>query len=238
MRRVHLFSDLFFLLWTPRPQVGAIILALAGTLPIFATAHLAPAVLGLPLVLGISSLVVWSSSSLFVPPAPDGLSRLDAVRRYSNPTSSIYDLETGFCAEWYFLLRVEQEVARTKRGGQTLGLLLIESQGKPSATLRNHLLLSLERMFRTGDLVGRLDDSRFAVLLVDCSDDGTGAARERLLQLVGQHTVRVESAVYPKGAIEWRTFLAGEGSEAHFPEAEPIWDQDRSSRWDRETRST
>ena len=98
--------------------------------------------------------------------------------------------------------------------------------------MRNQLLLSLERVFRTADLVGRLDDSRFAVLLVDCSDDGTGEARRRLLQLVGQHTVRVESAVYPNHETEWRTFLAGEGSVAHFPKAEPIWDQDRSSRFD------
>lgn len=232
MRRVHLFSDPFFLLWTPRPQVGAIILVLAGTLPIFATAYLAPAVLGLPLVLGISSLVVWASSSLFSP-ALDGLSRLNAVRRFSNPASSksIYDLETGFCAEWYFLLRVEQEVMRTKRNGQTLGLLVVESQRELSAPLRNHLLLSLEQVFRTADLVGRLDDSRFAVLLVDCSDAGTGAARERLLQLVGQHTVRVESTVYPTGEIEWRTFLAGEGSGVHFPGVEPVSDQDRTSRF-------
>ena len=233
MRRVHLFSDPFFLLWTPKPQVGAIILVLAGTLPIFATAHLAPVVLGLPLVLAISSLVVWASSSLFGYSALDRLTRLDAVRRFSNPPSSksIYDLETGFCAEWYFLMRVEQEVYRTKRSGQTLGLLLVESQRKLSATLRNHLLLSLEQVFRTADLVGRLDDSRFAVLLVDCSDAGTSAARERLLQLVGQHTVRVESTVYPTGEIEWRTFLAGEESGVHFPKVESVSDQDRSSRF-------
>ena len=224
MRRVHLFSYLSFLLWTPRPQVGAIILALAGTLPIFAIAHLAPTILGLPLVLGISSLVALASSRLFGSPALAGLARLNAVRRFRNPTNSksIYDLETSFCAEWYFLLRVEQEVSRTKRNGQTLGLLLLESQRTPSATLRNQLLLSLERVFRTADLVGRLDDSRFAVLLVDCSDDGTGEARRRLLQLVGQHTVRVESAVYPNHETEWRTFLAGEGSVAHFPKASAL----------------
>ena len=233
MKRAGLFSDVFFFLWSPRPQAGAIILAVAGTLPIFATAHLAPAVLGLPLVLGISSIVVWASSSLVASPA---LTRLDAVRRFSNPTSSksIYDLETGFCSEWYFLLRVEQEVIRTKRSGQTLGLLLVESQGSLGPTLRNHLLLSLERTFRTVDLVGRLDDSRFGVLLVDCSREGAGEARERLVQLVGQQTIRVEHAVYPNGEVEWRKFLAGGGSDPHFPAAEPIWGQDRSSRFDRE----
>ena len=236
MKRAGLFSDFFFFLWSPRPQAGAIILAVAGTLPIFATAHLAPAVLGLPLVLGISSIVVWASSSLVASPALDRLTRLDAVRRFSNPTSSksIYDLETGFCSEWYFLLRVEQEVIRTKRSGQTLGLLLVESQGSLGPTLRNHLLLSLERTFRTVDLVGRLDDSRFGVLLVDCSREGAGEARERLVQLVGQQTIRVEHAVYPNGEVEWRKFLAGGGSDPHFPAAEPIWGQDRSSRFDRE----
>ena len=237
MKRAGLFSDFFFFLWSPRPQAGAIILAVAGILPIFATAHLAPAVLGLPLVLGISSIVVWASSSLVASPALDRLTRLDAVRRFNNPTSSksIYDLETGFCTEWYFLIRVEQEVTRTKRSGQTLGLLLVESRGNLNATLRNLLLLSLERAFRTANLVGRLDGSRFAVLLVDCNDDGTAAARDRLLQFIGQHIARVEAAVYPGGEPEWRTFLAGEGSGAHFLKAEPIWAQDSSSRFDRET---
>jgi len=229
---------LFRFLWSPStPLAGAIILAVAATAPIFAAGHRLPPALALPVVFGIMALVAWAGSSLFGSGGQVRMTRLEAVRRFSSPVSSksIYDPETGFCADWYFMLRVEEELARTKRSGQSLGLLLVEPRTELGATIRNHLLLSLEGTFRTADLIGRLADSRFAVLLPDSHDDGTRSARERLLQLVGSANIRIESIVCPHGGTDWRTFLADESADSRFPSSEPIWTRDQPSAFDQDS---
>lgn len=227
-------------IWSPTPPLaGAIILALAATAPIYAVAQLVPAMLALPLALSITSLVLWSSSSLF--DSHDGAmpTRLDAVRQFSGTTGrkSIYDLETGFCADWYFMLRVEEEIARTARSGQSFGLLCVEPRQQLGATMRNHLLLALERSFRTADLVGRLGDVRFGVLLPDSDDIGTSAARGRIQQLFGRKVVEVRATVHPHGDEDWRTFFSQDVAAARFPSSEPIWTPEETSAFDRGDRS-
>ncbi len=239
MSRAHSALRPLLFIWSPKPPLtGAIILALAATVPIYAAADLVPAMLALPLILIITSLVLWSSASLFS--SDDGArpTRLDAVRRFSSTTSrkSIYDLETGFCADWYFMLRLEEEVARTKRGGPAFGLLLIEPIGEPDTALRTRMLLVLERTFRTADLVGRLGDLRFGVLLPDSDHEGSRAAQERLEKLLGHKNIRVTLTVRPHGEIDWKTLLS-EGADSRFPSAEPIWTPDERSVFDRESRS-
>lgn len=92
------------------------------------------------------AIVAWAGSSLFGSGGQERMTRLEAVRRFSSPvrSKSIYDPETGFCADWYVMLRVEEELARTKRSEQTFSLLLVEPRTELGATKRNLLLLSLE----------------------------------------------------------------------------------------------
>ena len=237
MNRSRFLFDFFRCLWSPRPPLaGAIILALAATAPIFAAGHRLPPTLALPLVFGIMAIVAWAGSSLLGSGGQERMTRLEAVRRFSSSagSKSIYDPETGFCADWYFMLRVEEELARTKRNEQTFGLLLVEPRTDLDAAKRNHLLLSLEGTFRTADLIGRLAHSRFAVLLPDSDDDGTRLAWERLLQLVGSANIRIGSIVCPHGDTDWRTFLADESADSGFPSSEPIWTPDQRSAFDRE----
>ncbi len=237
MKRSGFLFDFFSCLWSPSaPLAGAMILAVAGVAPVLAAASLLPTVLALPLVLGVMALVLWAGSSLGGSLVQEGPGRVDRVRMYSSRTSrkSIYDLETGFCAEWYFHLRVEEEVARTMRSEQAFGLLLVEPRSKLGTAMRTRLLLALERAFRAADLVGRLDDLRFGVLLPDSDHIGTSAARDRLQQLVGRDNICLRMMVHPHGGSDWRAFLTNEGADTRFPSSEPIWTPGERSAFDRE----
>lgn len=129
------------------------------------------------------------------------------------------------------MLRVDEEVARTKRTGRPFGLLLVEARRDLGENGRPHLLHSLERGFRTADLVSRLGGLRFVVLLIDSDKEGTSAARDRLEQLVGPRNIHVALTVHPDGDTDWLSFLTNV-ADAGFPQAEPIWTQGRSSRFD------
>jgi len=220
-------------------QAGTAVLAVAGAAAIFAAAFLLPPVLALPLAFTVTAFVLWVGSSVLSSLGQGTPTRLEAVRRFSSTanTKSIYDLETGFCAEWYFFVRVDEEVTRTKRSGESFGLLLVEPRRKLGKRVKTRLLLGLERAFRTADLVGRLGDLSFGVLLIDSDEEGTNAARDRLVQLVGRSNIRVGLTVHPDGDTDWRTLVANMGQDSPYPQADPIWAQDGRSSFDREARS-
>ena len=86
-----------------------------------------------------------------------------------------FDRDTGLHANWYFRLRVEEEIARATRYGQPLTLLCLT--GSPAA-LRTPRL-ALKRWLRQVDFAGDLGDV-VAVVLPNTSRDGAATLAERI----------------------------------------------------------
>lgn len=101
-----------------------------------------------------------------------------------------FDRDTGLHANWYFRLRVEEEIVRATRYGQPLTLLCLT--GTPAA-LRTPRL-ALKRWLRQVDFAGDLGEV-IAVVLPNTSRDGAATLAERIEAHVPEIDIRV--AEYP-----------------------------------------
>jgi GGDEF domain-containing protein len=97
-----------------------------------------------------------------------------------------FDRDTGLHANWYFRLRVEEEIVRATRYGQPLTLLCLT--GSPAA-LRTPRL-ALKRWLRQVDFAGDLGDV-IAVVLPNTSRDGAAILAERIAAHVPEIDIRV-----------------------------------------------
>jgi GGDEF domain-containing protein len=215
---------------------------IALTLSVSATAALAiqflPSTLAVVLVSVAIAAGVWATSSATA--HPRRMARLEAVSRFGSSAAakSIYDVETGFCSEWYFLLRLEEEVARSKRTGHNFALLIVEPRRRLGHRVRNRLLRCLEGTFLSTDRVGRLGALRFAVLLVGCELEGARAVTRRITASVGRANIQVRAAAYPHDGQDWRSLLTAAGGTPSdlYPTGEPIWTPGGLSAFDHDTR--
>jgi GGDEF domain-containing protein len=183
---------------------------------------------------------VWSSSSAMATAHAQRTARLEALPRFgsSYAAKNIYDVETGFCSEWYFLLRLEEEVERSKRTGHNFVLLNIEPRRRLGNRVRNRFLRCLEGTFRSTDRVGRLGDLRFAALLVGCELEGARAVTRRITASVGRANIQVRVAAYPHDGQDWRGLLTAAGGTPSdlYPTSDPIWTPGATSVFDRDAR--
>lgn len=97
-----------------------------------------------------------------------------------------FDRDTGLHANWYFRLRVEEEIVRATRYGQPLTLLCLT--GSPAA-LRTPRL-ALKRWLRQVDFAGDLGEV-IAVVLPNTSRDGAATLAERIDAHVPEIDIRV-----------------------------------------------
>ncbi len=217
------------------PSLLAAIVAVAGALRLFVASLGNPITVAVAVVAVVAVIVaVWTSSRYFALVKTNNIQSIGAVRRFSSRPQSIYDAETGFCTFSYFLSRLDEELARSERSGASFSLVLIEPSLGQSERLHQALFLTLERAFRTADLVGRLSDDVFAVLLVDSGRDGTKTVVDRLAAELGRN-VSIRPAVYPDDGTDRRSLMAaiGAGSGVAFPEADAVWSPDNDSAFDR-----
>jgi GGDEF domain-containing protein len=142
-----------------------------------------------------------------------------------NRILGIYDAETGLCADWYFRLRLQEETGRSKRTGQPFALLLAEGRHRPGTKAGARLVEGMAKTFRGTDIVGRLDDLRFGVLLIGADPKGAQAARDRLFSHLPGRDIRVRIAVYPNDGQEWRALLeaAGASPKDFYAMSGPDW---------------
>jgi hypothetical protein len=103
--------------------------------------------------------------------------------------------------------RLQEEIARAKRFGLELGLVVVTVRGpEPASGERLVALLdTLKHEVRDSDLVGRLGGARLAALLVQTGEAGaarvTARLRDRLMAAAGTEPasdVVVGSAVFPR----------------------------------------
>ncbi len=199
-----------------------------------------PSTLAIPLVFLAIAAAAWATGSLMATAQIRRTARLEAVPRFggSAAAKNIYDIETGFCSEWYFLLRLEEEIARSKRTGHNFALLIVEPRRRLGHRVRNRLLRCLDGTFRSIDLVARLGEWRFAVMLLGCERQGAQAVIRRITSSVGKANIRVRAAAYPHDGQDWRGLLTAAGGTPRdlYPTSEPIWTPGGLSAFDRDTR--
>jgi len=141
----------------------------------------------------------------------DGLRRL----REMGERLAIYDRETGLFAYWYFSLRLEEEVARCSRYGQTFSLLLLEAEtGRWAAGDESALFRYMAESFRNCDLVAHLGNLRFIVLLASTDAQGAMVVREHLLADEELGNLTVGLASFPADGESCEALLTATGASA------------------------
>jgi GGDEF domain-containing protein len=124
----------------------------------------------------------------------------------------IYDRETGFYADWYFRLRLQEELTRSRRFGQPCALILAEStRGRLGREREAELFKSISRSFRATDLVAHMGSLRFAVLLTHTTREGAAIAGERLSASVPDGLLQIGFACFPEDGDDWRSLVAAAG---------------------------
>lgn len=113
---------------------------------------------------------------------------------------------TGMYRWWVFRERADQEIARAKRQGRILAILLIEPGdliNAPTDEAKAAAAAVLRTSLRDGDYPAQLDDNRFVVMLPETDVEGARSAANRLLTTlrVGQQAAKPWRAAlvsYPK----------------------------------------
>ncbi len=200
------------------------------------------ATLALPAVLAAglaftAVLATWVGLMRLTGRAHDQRSRqLETIRSLGDGRGihAIYDPETGFCQDWYFKLRLQEEVLRSSRYGQPFALLLVEPVRPLGSKVRSRLHHCMETACRRSDLVGVLGESRFCILLTVTDASGAIATRHRLLTEVRRGNVRIGIGCYPQDGREWKDLLlaAGATPQDFYPVIGMDWDPEGSSAFD------
>lgn len=123
----------------------------------------------------------------------------------------IYDRETGFYADWYFRLRLQEELARSRRFSHPCALILAEStRGRLGQDKEAELFKAIMRSFRGTDIVAHMGNLRFAILLTNTAREGAEIARDRLSSMAGKG-MDVGLACFPEDGDDWRSLVAAAG---------------------------
>jgi diguanylate cyclase (GGDEF)-like protein len=112
------------------------------------------------------------------------------------------DASTGLPNRQYLIDELTRDVARTGRYGEPLTLAVLEISGLERLRgawgdgvvdrAGKHVAETLRRITRTSDFVARIDESRFAALLVQCSDEQAAAFLDRASLAVANRPLRAE----------------------------------------------
>ena len=137
---------------------------------------------------------------------------LGRVRGYGERLS-IYDKESGFYADWYFGLRLREEIARSARHDQPFTLLLIEDVARGlGESLKKFVFRCLDEALRTTDMVAHLNERRFVVLLTNTRLRGALVAVRRIRESLQPGNVHVGIACYPEDGPGALSLLTAAGA--------------------------
>jgi GGDEF domain-containing protein len=119
--------------------------------------------------------------------------RLHAIAGDARRTT--FDRDTGLLMEWYFRLRVEEEISRAKRYNQPFSVLAITAQSKQ---VLDAARIAMRQWLRDVDFAGDLGDV-LALCLPNTPKAGGEQAGQRLLGLV--EGLSVTAAEYPSDGV-------------------------------------
>ncbi len=114
---------------------------------------------------------------------------------------SIQDEESGLHTDWYFRLRLQEEVSRSMRYGMQFALLVIRPFGMYAeadvASAGAWFAEHIQRHLRKSDLPAMLQDGTSAVLMANTGRKAAEAVRRRVLKDLAHVDPRVGIAYYP-----------------------------------------
>jgi GGDEF domain-containing protein len=117
---------------------------------------------------------------------------------------AIYNPSTGLLAQWYFELRLDEELARAKRYELPLVVLTLtgsrsdsESGEGPFGRGADETSRVASAVVRRTDLIGSIGFSEYAICLLHCNRSGAVPFIRRLMETLGDGDWRLGLAVYP-----------------------------------------
>jgi GGDEF domain-containing protein len=183
------------------------------------------AVLGLP-VLGllgafalgavVAGLNAFVLRLHFMEPAESGEDYENLVNQVQKQVdgarkSAIYDPNLGLYQRWYLETRLKQEIARSRRYGLSLALIVVRFEQRGDARLSNEqwqaqaveAARTLGSGVRNVDLAAIIGDREFAISLVHCDRKRAEIAMERLSQALGKtYEFKMGLTVFPDDDAE------------------------------------
>jgi GGDEF domain-containing protein len=124
--------------------------------------------------------------------------------------SAIYDVNLGLYQRWYLETRLKQEIARSRRYGLSLSLIVVRFEDRGPSRLSEEqwqgqaveAARTLGASVRNVDLAAIIGDREFAVSLVHCDRKGAEIAMERLSQALGSLDFKMGLTVFPDDDAE------------------------------------
>jgi diguanylate cyclase (GGDEF)-like protein len=114
--------------------------------------------------------------------------------------ADVRDPLTGLPNERYLLLRLEEEMARSHRDERLLTLAVLDVNGLAAINeqygrdcgdeVLRHVAAVVQATKRTSDIVARLAEDEFAVILPECSSEGGQAFARRLTERLAREPAR------------------------------------------------
>jgi hypothetical protein len=139
--------------------------------------------------------------------------RTDAIDRIGSQLSrkgrpSIYDPASNWYEMWYFSLRLDEEILRSRRYSLEMAVLALtfSEVGGPLSPRRMELKSELRRLGQTSlrqtDLPGELGQDRFALCLPHTDREGAHVVAERLAEELRLYSPRLGLAIYPTDGVD------------------------------------
>lgn len=126
---------------------------------------------------------------------------------------SIYDKDSGSYADWYFGLRLREEIARSDRYDQPFVLLLVEDLARGlGESMRKIVFRCLDDTLRSTDMVARVNDRRFVVLLTNTDLRGALVATTRIRESLQPGQISIGVACHPEDGPNAQSLLTAAGA--------------------------
>lgn len=188
----------------PACVVGVIALAAGAYVDIFAL-RLALMTLAAMAIAAVGWYVGSTDRRSAQPAAPMPIRQVQAIA--TDRRRPTFDAGTGLLAEWYFRLRVDEEIARARRYGAPFTLLIFSSS---TITTMDVARVATRQYLREVDFAGDLGDV-LVLCLPQTPRDGAETVASRLTKLVKGLNVHVvefpadgETLNALLGDAEWR----------------------------------
>jgi len=148
----------------------------------------------------IISVLLLLGSLTFVVAVVLIVQRMRPATKHVLVEADVRDPLTGLPNERYLLLRLEEEIARSHRDERLLTLVILDVNGLAATNeqygrdcgdeVLRHVAAVVQATKRTSDIVARLADDEFGVILPECTSEGGQAFVCRLTERLAREPAR------------------------------------------------
>jgi diguanylate cyclase (GGDEF)-like protein len=167
--------------------------------------------------MGMTGLLVIVLFLLTHEGVPDWRGDLVEPRRHTEPDDEPADLLTQLPTFQHFQRRLQDEFVRSRRAGRQVSIVLIDVNNltavnkeygvKAGDEVLRHVAKAADGTRRYNDVVARLGDDEFGVLLLDSGEDGVSAFINRLEERLARESAQTE--VGGRGISLWAGVCTG-----------------------------